>query len=121
MGRRNKCKGERKKNEPTVSGPFAETYWHLRRLARRRDLFILFDGDPEAPRFTFFDTTHGMPLLDYWPKSRRWAYANRPECAGLCDEHDIIAVAARLAGARRSASRRKADLSQFGPDPYRRF
>src|SRR5215831_16470806 len=101
MGRYRKGKRRGKRAAPTVSGPFAAAYWRLRRLARKRGLFVLFDGDPAAPRFTFFDITRGVAQLDYWPQSRLWAYADRPGCGGRCDEHDdIIAVAVRLAGPR---------------------
>jgi hypothetical protein len=103
-------KGKRKKTEPAVSGPFAGTYWHLRRLAEKRRLFILFDGAPEGPRLTLFDTTRGTALLDYWPKSRLWAYADRPWRGGRCSEHaDVIAVAVRRAG-----QGRELDQSEFG-------
>ncbi len=99
-----------KKSTPTVSGPFAGTYWHLRRLAETRRLFVLFDGDPAAPRLTFFDAIRGMALLDYWPKSRVWSYSNRAGRGGGCRQHDdIIAVAVGRAG-----QRSKADKSQFG-------
>jgi DNA invertase Pin-like site-specific DNA recombinase len=69
---------KRRNGEAAVSGPFAETYWRLRRLARARRLFVLFDGDPAAPQLTFFDTIRGMPLLDYWPSSCIWAHSIRP-------------------------------------------
>src|SRR5436309_688257 len=70
MGRSRKRKGlKRPQAEPTVCGPFAGTYWRLRRLAKARRLFVLFDGDPESPRLTFFDTAQGVALLDYWPNS----------------------------------------------------
>jgi hypothetical protein len=109
MSRRKKGKRKRKDTETPVTGPFAGTYWHLRRQAKARELFVLFDGEPAAPRLTFFDTTWGMALLLYWPKSRLWAYADRPGRGGRCDEHaDIILVAVRLAG-----QRRKSDKSQF--------
>jgi hypothetical protein len=108
MSKRKRRKSERE-SAPVVSGPFAATYWHLRRLVRRRTLFVLFDGDPQAPRLTFFDTTRGLALLDYWPCSRLWAYADRPGCRGKCKAHaEILAVAVRRAG-----QCRKADKSQL--------
>jgi hypothetical protein len=109
---RKRCKRRRRNGEPAVSGPFAETYWRLRRLARARRLFVLFDGDPAAPRLTFFDAIGGMPLLDYWPKSCLWACADRPRRGGKCKElTDILAVALRLAG-----QRQKSDKSQSGAE-----
>jgi hypothetical protein len=108
MGRRRK--GKRKGTGPAISGPFAGTYWHLRRLAGTQRLFVLFEGEPAAPRLTFFDTTRGVALLTYWPRSRLWSYADRPGRGGRCDEHDaIVAVAVRRAG-----QRRKSDKSHFG-------
>jgi hypothetical protein len=108
-------KGKRKKVEPAVSGPFAGIYWHLRRLARRRRLFVLFDGDQAAPRLTFFDTVRGVALLDYWPASKVWAYAGRPGRGGHCQEHaDVIAVAGQVAGAGREATGLRSNSSQFG-------
>jgi hypothetical protein len=115
MGRHKKGHRQRKKGEPTVSGPFVEVYGHLRRLVRKKRLFILFDGDPAAPRLTFFETTQGAEVLDYWPGSRLWAYPGRPWRGGRCDEHDdVIAVAVRLAGSLGAAGSRNSDLSQFG-------
>jgi hypothetical protein len=108
-------KGRHKKRGPTVSGPWASTYWHLRRLASDRNLFVLFDGEPAAPRITIFDTIRGMALLDYWPKSHLWSYADRPGRGGQCAEHgDIIALAVRIAGTRGRADRDNSDLSHFG-------
>jgi hypothetical protein len=110
MSRRKKRKRKRKDGGPAVSGPFAGTYWHLRRLLEARRLFVLFDGEPAAPRLTFFDTIRGEALLNYWPKTRLWAYADRPGRGGRCNDHaDIINVAVRRAG-----QRQKRDLSQFG-------
>jgi hypothetical protein len=110
MSRRKKAKGKGSHTTPAVSGPFAGTYWHLRRMARSRDLFVLFDGAPEAPRLTFFDTARGLALLKYWPKSQLWGYADRPGRGGRCGEHaDVIGVAVRRAG-----QRLKSDKSQFG-------
>jgi hypothetical protein len=112
MGRHRKSKHSGKRAVPIISGPFAAAYWRLRRRARKRGLFVLFDGDPAAPRFTFFDTTLGVALLDYWPKSGVWAYAARPGRGGRCDNHDeIIAVAVRLAGSCGAAGGNKSDLS----------
>jgi len=114
MSRCRKRKRKQKGIEPTVTGPFSGTYWHLRRLARGLNLFVLFDGNPAAPRLTFFDTTRGMPLLNYWPKSGLWAYADRPGRGGRCNEHgDSLAVAQRLAGSIGAADRNW-DKSQFG-------
>ena len=108
-------KGKRKKVEPAVSEPFAGIYWHLRRLARRRRLFVLFDRDQTAPRLTFFDTVRGVAILDYWPASKVWAYAARPGRGGHCQDHaDVIAVAGQVAGAGRKAAGRKTNQSQFG-------
>jgi hypothetical protein len=106
MGKWKRGKGRHKAGAPVVSGPFAGTYWHLRRLAGVRRLFILFDGEPAAPRLTVFDTARGVALVDYWPKSRLWSYADRPGRGGQCEEHaDVIAVAVQV---------QKADKSQFG-------
>jgi hypothetical protein len=63
MGRHKKRR--RRKDKPTVSGPFAGLYWHQRQLARRHGLFILFDGNPKAPRLTFFEMNAGLALLNY--------------------------------------------------------
>ena len=110
MSKRKKAKGKGSHTTLAVSGPFAGTYWHLRRLARGRNLFVLFDGAPEAPRLTFFDTSRGLALLNYWPKAQFWAYADRPGRGGRCAEHaDVIALAVRRAG-----QRQKSDKSQSG-------
>jgi hypothetical protein len=90
---------------PAVSGPFARAYWHLRRLARRRGLFVLFDGDPASPRLTFYDAVLGVVLVVFWPSTRRWAFADRPARGGTCQGHeDVLNVARRAAGAARAAA-----------------
>ena len=71
-------KGKKNIAEPAVGSPFAGAYWHLQRLAKRRRLFVLFDGDSRAPRLTFFETIWGVALLDCWPMSRLWAYVPPP-------------------------------------------
>jgi hypothetical protein len=106
MSRRKKGRRKRKDAGPTVSGPFAGTYRHLRRQAERRGLFVLFDGTSVTPRLTFFDTTRGVAILDYWPRTRLWSYADRLGRGGRCDEHaDVIAVAVRRAGQRENSTK----------------
>jgi hypothetical protein len=51
--------GERKKGAPAFCGPCAGTYRRPGRLARGRNLFVLFDGCPAAPRLTFFAARGG--------------------------------------------------------------
>ncbi len=101
MGKKMKGRRAAVKRQPAVSGPFAGLYWQLRRLARNRRLFVLFDGAPRAPRLTFFDTTTGRAVLDYWPGSRLWAPSNRPGRGGRCyGGAEAVELAARLAAAR---------------------
>ncbi len=92
-------KGKHTKGEQTVSGPFAPMFWRLRRLGQKHGLFVLFEGDPVAPKLTFFDTTRGVALINYWPKSRLWGHASRQWRGGRCNQHeDILDVAKRAAG-----------------------
>ena len=85
MGRHKKREG--KTTDQDVSGPWAGIYRELDRLARACNLFVLFDGEPAAPRLTLFETTRGGALLDYRPDSRTWVHASRPGLGGRCGEH----------------------------------